>query len=104
MGAAPFTNFGPWVRACAPGVDIVSRFFVPKGGDPETLPTDGDDQHFDGWASWSGTSFAAPIVVGALIRNHLATGRPLSEVVTAVIDDRHLTRLPALGTVVNAYP
>ena len=27
-GPAPFSNYGPWVRACAPGVDLVSTFFA----------------------------------------------------------------------------
>ena len=26
-GPAPFTNYGPWVTACAPGLDLVSGFF-----------------------------------------------------------------------------
>ena len=100
-GPAWFTNFGPWVRACAPGVDVVSRFFVPKGGDPTTLPTDGDGDDFDGWASWSGTSFAAPAVVGALAARMTTTGCSAVEAVAAVVDDPHLLRIPGLGTVVN---
>ena len=27
-GPAPFTNYGAWVRACAPGTDVVGRFFT----------------------------------------------------------------------------
>ena len=27
-GRAAFSNFGSWVDACAPGVDVVSTFFT----------------------------------------------------------------------------
>ncbi len=88
-------------RAAAPGVDVVSRFFVPKRGRADTLPTDGDDAHFDGWASWSGTSFAAPNVVAALAARMILTGCTATEAVAAVVDDVHLLRWPGLGTIVN---
>lgn len=64
---ADFTNVGSWVQACALGVDVTSTFFefdetntanVPPGSDPL--------QDFDGWAIWSGTSFAAPVVVASI--------------------------------------
>ena len=57
FGPAHFTNYGHWVRACAPGVDVVSTFFE---ADPNA-----EAERFNGWATWSGTSFAAPAVVGA---------------------------------------
>lgn len=41
---APFSNYGAWVKVCAPGVDIYSLF------------------HDGGYATWSGTSMAAPFV------------------------------------------
>jgi hypothetical protein len=100
-GPAPFTNYGPWVRACAPGVDLVSSFFrefhgagpAPAGG------TDPDD--FESWAVWSGTSFAAPAVVGALAREMRTLGVTPAEAVARVIDDPRLMRIADLGTVVN---
>ncbi len=118
LGPAYFTNFGPWVRACAPGVDIISRFFVPKGGDTDTLPTDGQDAHFDGWAAWSGTSFSAPIVIGALLQHRAmqpaakqggagdseTRRKSLATAVARLIDDPHLCRMPGIGTIVNVQP
>ncbi|HEX6569272.1 MAG TPA: S8 family serine peptidase, partial [Acidimicrobiales bacterium] len=96
-GPAHFTNYGPWVRACAPGVDIVSTFFTgftPAAGDEELKE----------WVRWSGTSFAAPAVVGALARA-MRDGVPTArEAVERVIDDPGLLRIPSLGTVVNQAP
>ncbi len=99
-GPAPFTNFGPWVRACAPGVDLVSTFF--RGFDGTSVAVGGaeDPDRFDGYARWSGTSFAAPLVAGALARE-MATGITGAAAVARLIDGAHLLRIPGLGTVVN---
>ena len=103
-GPAWFTNHGPWVRACAPGVDVVSRFFRA----PSTQAED-DQNDFKAlgkivdWASWSGTSFAAPIVAGVLARAVL-TGWTPAQAVARVIDDPGLVRLAGLGTIVNERP
>ncbi len=96
---APFTNYGPWVRACAPGVDRTSIFFegFNGAGPPEN---NYDPDHFEGWARWSGTSFAAPVVVAALARA-IAAGDSPRDAVKSVIDGPNLTRRPMLGTVVR---
>jgi len=54
-----FTNFGPWVDACAPGVDRTSWFFR-FDGELDAVPLSGVAEDFRFWATWSGTSFAAP--------------------------------------------
>ena len=98
-GPAPFTNYGGWVRACAPGVELRSIFF--KGFGPTRLG--GETCEFaEGFAKWSGTSFSAPVVVGALARM-MTTGLGCSAPVAVerVIDAPELLRLPNLGTVVN---
>ena len=65
-GTAWFTNFGSWVDACAPAVDVVSTFFADF-----TESIDGQPRrHYDGWARWSGTSFAAP-KIAALIAQEM---------------------------------
>jgi hypothetical protein len=97
-GPAPFTNYGPWVRACAPGVDLLSAFFRDVDGTEAGPAVPG---HFDGWALWSGTSFAAPVVVGALAATMAAVGCSAAEAVNRVIDAPALMRIPYLGTVVN---
>ena len=74
---APFSNFGPWVKAGWLGTDIVSI-------SPQTIENSGDNQtdlsvfanpptviFKDSYAWWSGTSFAAAITAG-----RLASGLP----------------------------
>jgi subtilisin family serine protease len=100
-GPAPFTNFGPWVRACAPGVDIVSWFFEEFNGPDVGQPGSIDPDHFTNWARWSGTSFAAPIVAAALAREMLTRAVDASEAVRRVVDQPGLLKLPGLGTVIN---
>ena len=96
-GPAPFTNHGPWVSACAPGVDLVSGFFKWSG----------DAQKFDGWAIWSGTSFAGPIVAGALARLMITSQQMIGKNISArdaadsLIGVPWLMSIPDLGTVVN---
>jgi subtilisin family serine protease len=61
---APFSNHGWWVDCCTPAVDVLSSFVAFD----ETGPSrDGrTPQSFHGWATWSGTSFAAPKVAGEI--------------------------------------
>ncbi len=101
-GPAPFSNYGHWVRACAPGVDLVSTFFKSFAGQGERIaPGGADPDDFAAWARWSGTSFSAPLVSGALVRHAKLHGIPLDEAVEYVVDDPALMRIPDLGTVVN---
>ncbi|HSP27896.1 MAG TPA: S8/S53 family peptidase [Ilumatobacteraceae bacterium] len=99
-GPAEWSNYGPWVDACAPGTDIVSSFFAKfNGALPRINGIDSDD--FDQWATWSGTSFAAPVVVAALAREMVTTGCSAAEAVEWVVRAPHLARLPNMGTIVN---
>jgi subtilisin family serine protease len=54
---AGFSNHGWWVDACTVGADIVGPYITDR-------TPDGRD--FGGYAQWSGTSFAAPHVAGAI--------------------------------------
>lgn len=74
--AALFSNDGPWVRAWRPGASIIST--VPTafdGGQQASSRVSEDgmvrstidpDNFASGFATWSGTSFAAPILAGDL--------------------------------------
>jgi subtilisin family serine protease len=66
---AKFSNFGWWVDACAPAVDVVGPFprYTRQTNQGAIAP------FFNGWAIWSGTSFAAPKVAGE-IAAQLSTG------------------------------
>jgi len=97
-GPAPFTNYGPWVQACAPGVDIISTFFDLT--DAQAREDGGD---FDGWAQWSGTSFSAPIVAAEIAWEWMTRGRvgAVGATATWVLQRKALYRYPWLGAVVN---
>ena len=94
-GPARFTNRGSWVDACATGVDVVSRF----ANFTEELPF--GQRAFNGWARWSGTSFAAPRVAAAIARRRALTGRTIDEVVADLIYASDIVRIPCLGAMVN---
>jgi len=105
-GRAPYSNYGDWVTACAPGSAVVSSFFHSFNGKRDPIPgvDPVDPDKFDGWAKWSGTSFAAPLVAAALVRHmtlHKTTG---PNAVKAIITAPGLLQLPGLGTVVNMTP
>lgn len=107
---ACFSNFGTWVDAWAPGVDVHSTFFdadfdPEPGPGPHCLgqPASGTQQ-FRLWASWSGTSFAAPRVAGA-IAALAGTGMDAPEAAFRLVGAPAAPRLQergcGLGAVVN---
>ena len=93
LGRACFTNYGDWVSVYAPGERLVNAFTTGEyvnthdntqdcryypGGKPEdplyprctcvTAGGQGEHVKFTGLASWSGTSFATPIMAGHIAR------------------------------------
>jgi subtilisin family serine protease len=98
-GPAPFSNWGSWVRACAPGVDVASTFWHFDGRAHERYGMDPDS--YDGWATWSGTSFAAPIVAGVIAKAMQSQGISGNAAVEVLIDQPGLFRIPCYGTVIN---
>lgn len=66
---APFSNYGAWVDLSTLGADVVSTFL--------------DREEFRGWARWSGTSFAAPRVAGAIAARMTENGRRVRSAVEA---------------------
>jgi subtilisin family serine protease len=78
---ALFSNFGPWVKAYRPGVSLVSTLPAFDASHAPTVELDhggfrrstvDPDDFSSGFGLWSGTSFAAPILVGE-IAQHLNT-------------------------------
>ena len=98
QGRAAFSNFGSWVDACAPGVDVVSTFFCDF--DDRRSDRAGVDS-YRGWARWSGTSFAAPQVAAAIAQEQYLVGGTAGEAWQRMRRSPPF-RLPDLGVVVNA--
>ncbi|WP_426567008.1 S8 family serine peptidase [Angustibacter sp. McL0619] len=78
---ASFSNYGPWVDVCAPGVDLHSSY-VDGVRDGVT-----DDPQFSGWATWSGTSFAAPLVAAEIARRTATSNRTAREVADEFLEE-----------------
>ena len=97
-GRAAFSNFGPWVDACAPAVDVVSTYFTRFD---DRCPCCGSVvQEYRGWARWSGTSFASPKVAGAIAQEMYLTAARRRDGMGAAVGARPARR-PDLGVVVN---
>jgi subtilisin family serine protease len=77
---AGFSDYGAWVRYCANGVGIVSSF-EHNSFSPDSDPA--DVLHFNGFAVWQGTSFAAPQIAGVLA-GLLSEGLDRDDAVTAL--------------------
>lgn len=85
---AMFSNDGPWVRVWRPGASLVSTLptTFDASGQPaaevsyrgEVRATVDPDDFSSGFGSWSGTSFAAPILAGE-VAQWLHTANVLSE-------------------------
>lgn len=89
-----FTNFGGWVDACAPAIDVISTFFMPN-------PNSGlNEPPFTGWARCSGTSFAAPKVAAAIAQEMYLNQTDAATAWKRLSDFRRY-RYPDLGTVFN---
>ncbi len=89
--AAAFTNRGPWVDVCAPGVHLQGPY-VRGRQDAGAGP-----QAFEGWACWSGTSFAAPLVAAAVAVQVAEGARPRAAVARLLADLEVLPGLDGLG-------
>jgi subtilisin family serine protease len=80
------SNFGEWVSAWTLGEELASTFVhwpadAPPGsgyldtGPMEPVPAHTGPDRFDGWATWTGTSFAAARVSGAIAAELKRDGR-----------------------------
>ncbi|KAB2346497.1 S8 family peptidase [Actinomadura rudentiformis] len=94
-----FSNYGWWVDACAPGVDITSTYVRFDGTRPRVNGIDPDA--FEGFARWSGTSFAAPAVAGR-IAGLAAGGLAAVEAADRVLDPAAAPTLPDLGVIIRS--
>ena len=91
---ATYTNHGWWVDTCALGTEVIGPYCTFE----EPLPGDA----FDGWAQWSGTSFAAPKVAGAIAARMVADpGLTARAAAAALQHDPTAEYVPELGVFVD---
>jgi subtilisin family serine protease len=108
-GRACFSNHGSWVDACAMGQRVHSTFFEDLDTTPEPIPPDcladppPGPQQFRGSATWSGTSFAAPCVAGAIAARMTDQNVDAVEAAFQLVDANGRPQHPTgdLGTIVN---
>ncbi|HEY2832510.1 MAG TPA: S8/S53 family peptidase [Sporichthyaceae bacterium] len=83
---AAFSNHAWWIEACAIGQEVHSAFPLPDGT--------------AGFARWSGTSFAAPVITGTIARLAADRGIDVAAAADLVLDPtaRHV---PGLGIVIG---
>ncbi|GAA2105703.1 S8/S53 family peptidase [Actinomadura alba] len=98
-----FSNHGWWVDACAPGARIAScfvRFDGPR--EPARQRIGGvDPDRFQGYATWSGTSFAAPAVAAAIARLAAAGNLTAAVAASRLLDPAAAVTLPGLGVIIR---
>lgn len=77
---ATFSNHGDWIMAFASGVKLVGPLpYPPPAAAAEPIlvqpdPPSFDGMSFDGWAQWSGTSFASAVVSGRIAQACIELG------------------------------
>jgi hypothetical protein len=86
-GRTSFSNHGDWVNAWAPGDRVASSFVSFDGPEDETPRADIDSDCFSGFATWSGTSFAAPGIAAELARRAQEQKTSPREVLASVLAD-----------------
>jgi hypothetical protein len=84
---AAFSNHGDWVDAWAPGQRVASSFVEFDGPEDEAPKADIDRDCFTGYATWSGTSFAAPRIAAELARRAQEQRTSPRDVLPDVLDD-----------------
>ena len=99
MQPTSFSSFGPWVTCSCVGVGVVSTFV--KGVLPPQPIPGRDDVKFESgaFAVWSGTSFSAPQVSGALARLSQLNGFS-PRVALDVLLENHRT-VPNFGVIID---
>ena len=101
---ADFSNYGTWVDVYAPGMNVYSTYLQANWLLPNDSPP---PRPMDGWAIWSGTSFAAPQVAAAIANTLLQSGGTARQAALAVLSQAQwtpVTGLPGITGVMAYIP
>jgi hypothetical protein len=83
MLPSQWSSHGFWVTCSTIGQGVRSTYV--EGRESPLVYPEPDDFGKDAWAVWSGTSFAAPQITGAVARLHQSNGYPLREALARLL-------------------
>jgi subtilisin family serine protease len=87
-----WSNHGPWVDVFATGCELVNAY--PKG---KYTDVQGITRDYDRLASWSGTSFATPVVAGLIARRMIETGEDAKQAWWHLFGQAVANSVPGIG-------
>jgi membrane-anchored mycosin MYCP len=88
-----------WIDTMAPGVGVVSTFVKASVNVADDVDEPEDRKPFNGWASWSGTSFSAALVSGVIAARTIPGQVSSRQAWDAILDDAR--KAPSLAPVVE---
>ena len=103
---AEWSTRGDWVSCSVPGQGVVSTYVEGEETD-QPAPLSRDTFGKTAWATWTGTSFAAPQITGAIsltMQQDGWTGTPMDAFRTVLADGAEVLRAEGFGTSISILP
>ncbi len=98
--ATAWSSHGVWVDCSTVGEGVVSTYL--KGIESPVFDPEPDEFGEDAWAVWTGTSFAAPQIAGAVARESSQTGTSPRQALTSLLARGVV--LPGFGRALHILP